>query len=211
MRYLLAIVVVPVMCLSDQPADPAPLPFPLPLPPPTAAPPPFDVVLLVLEVVGFVAVLLVVVLLEVELGVDVVLGVLTVVEVDEEVDLEVLVELAQSRAASWPTVLAPWPRLRISVVLTVAGRPATSLFSASEAVRAVAQLPDATADEIEFSWALSWLLWLESSSPFWPPQATTKATAKPRPPARNAREPLPIRRLTLEAVAVAVTLGAEGG
>jgi hypothetical protein len=185
-----------------------PLPFePFPLPPPRA-PPPFDV-LVVLELGGFVAVLELEVLVEVELGVDVVLGVLVVLEVEEEVELDVLLELAQSRAASWLIVVAPCPRLRTSVVLTLAGRAATSLLNACAAVRALPQLPADTADETEFSWALRLLAWLESSSPFWPPQATTKATAKPRPPAKNAREPWPIRRLTLEAVTVEVTLGAD--
>jgi hypothetical protein len=82
-------------------------------------------------VVGFVAVLVVELLVEVELGVDVVLGVLTVVEGDDEVDREVVVlELAQSRAASWLMVVAPWSRLRARVVLTLAGRAETSLLKA---------------------------------------------------------------------------------
>jgi hypothetical protein len=99
-------------------------------------------------------VLVVELLVEVELGVDVVLGVLTVVEVDEEVDFVVLLELEQSRTASWLIVVAPWPRLRTNVVLTVAGRAATSRLKACAAVRAVPHCPEATAEEIELSWAL---------------------------------------------------------
>jgi hypothetical protein len=64
-------------------------------------------VLVVLELGGFVAVPELEVLVEVELGVDVVLGVLVVVEVEEEVELELLLELVQSRAASWLIVVAP--------------------------------------------------------------------------------------------------------
>jgi hypothetical protein len=75
-------------------------------------------------------VLVVELLVEVELGVDVVLGVLSVVELDEEVDFVALVECEQSFAASWLIVAAPWPRLRTSVVLTVAGRAATCLLKA---------------------------------------------------------------------------------
>lgn len=79
------------------------------------------------------------------------------------------------------------------VVLTVAGSPATWLLSDSAALRAVGQLPDEMAEEIESSWALRLpACWLESS-PVLPPQATTKATAKPRLPAKNARDPRPIR------------------
>jgi hypothetical protein len=108
-------------------------------------------VLVVLELGGFVAVFAVEVLVDVELGVDVVVGVLMVVEVEEGVELEVLLELAQSRAASWLIVVAPWPRLRTSVVLTLEGRAATSLLKAWAAVRALPQLPAATAEETELS------------------------------------------------------------
>ncbi len=66
-------------------------------------------------------------LVEVELGVDaVLLGVLVVELVERDVD--VLLELEQSRAASWLTVAAPWPRLLINFLLTVLGRFATSLL-----------------------------------------------------------------------------------
>jgi hypothetical protein len=108
-------------------------------------------VLVVLEVAGFVAVLVVEVLVEVELGVDVVLGVLVVEVVDEEDEVDVVRALAQSREASSLTVVAPWPRLRTSFGLTLGGRPATSLVNAWAAVRALAQLPAATAEETEFS------------------------------------------------------------
>ncbi|MEO9023698.1 MAG: hypothetical protein ABI339_01660 [Solirubrobacteraceae bacterium] len=97
--------------------------------PPRAAPPPF-VVLEVLEPVRFVAALLVDLLVEVELGVDVVLLGVLVAELVELRDVDVLLELEQSRAASWLTVAAPWPRLLISFLLTLVGRFATSLLKA---------------------------------------------------------------------------------
>jgi hypothetical protein len=88
--------------------------------------------------------------------------------------------------------------LLTKVVFTDAGSAATSLLNDCAALRAAPHCPDATAEEIEFSWALRLAAWLALSRPFWPPQATTKATAKPRLPARNARE-RPMERLTLEA------------
>ena len=80
-------------------------------------------------------------------------------------------------------------------------------FKALTSVWARLQEPALTAEEIAFSWEAMVALWSPVSSPLLLPQATTKAAANPSPPARNAREPNPMCRLTLEAVAVAFTLG----
>jgi hypothetical protein len=109
------------------------------------------VVLEVLELVGFVAVLVFDLLVEVELGVDAVLLGVLVVELVELRDVDVLLELEQSRAASWLTVAAPWPRLLINFLLTVLGSCATSLLKACAALRAAPHWPADTAEDTEFS------------------------------------------------------------
>jgi hypothetical protein len=122
--------------------------------------------------------------------------VVVVVEEEELVVVEVLVELLellQSRAASSLTVLAPWLRFCDRVVLTVDGRLVTALVSAAEALLAWAQLWASTAWETESSWLFMLLLCSAESSPLVLPQATANAAANPRPPARNAREPKPMR------------------
>jgi hypothetical protein len=156
-------------------------------------------------------------LVDVELLVEV--GELLVVEVEEDVvvvgddvvvelELEVLDvlegelevdEVLQSWAASALTVPAPCPRFCTRVGLTDWGRRATELFSADAALCAAEQLWAATAAERAFRLLASSFFWADESRPVLLPQATTKATVNPRPPARNAREPKPIRRLTLEA------------
>jgi hypothetical protein len=90
----------------------------------------------------------------------VVVGVLVLVEVLVEVDVLVLVlgvvgvEAVEamccrhSSAASTAIVLAPWFRLPRRVGLIVTGRVRTSSFSARLALRAAAQFPDCTAEEI---------------------------------------------------------------
>ncbi len=76
--------------------------------------------------------------------------------------------------------------------MIVEGSAATELWNACAAPRALSQRPALTAEESELSCALRPpACWLESS-PVVPPQATTKATAKPRLPARNARGLRPI-------------------
>ena len=62
-----------------------------------------------------------------------------------------MLELLQSLAASWATVLAPWLRFCDSVVLTVEGRLVTALVSAAAALPAGPHWWAATAEEIEFS------------------------------------------------------------
>jgi hypothetical protein len=62
-----------------------------------------------------------------------------------------------------------------------------ALLSEVAASWAAPQSWEPRADETAFSWALRLELWSPESRPLEPPQATTKATAKPRPPARNAR------------------------
>lgn len=124
-------------------------------------------------------------------GVEETVGLLLELELDE-LGLEVVeldgVEVGvQSRAASAPTVAAPCPRFCRRVVFTVEGRLATALLSEVAASWAAPQSCEPKADETEFSWALRLELWSPVSRPLEPPQATTKATAKPRPPARNAR------------------------
>ena len=131
-------------------------------------------------------------LVELEVGLLVVVGaVLLVVGADDDV-LELL-GLLQSRAASSLTVLAPWLRFCDSVVLIVAGRFVTALVSAAEALLAWAQLWTSTACDTESSWLFRLLLWSDESRPWLPPHATANAAANPRPPARNAREPKPMR------------------
>ncbi len=129
-----------------------------------------------------------------------------VVELLEEVDDEVLDELEleaeldvgeQSWAASSLTVPAPWPRFCSRVGLTDCGSLATALLSCVAALWARAQAWAATAAETAFRLLARLLLCPDESSPLLLPQATTKATVNPRPPARIAREPKPIRRLTL--------------
>jgi hypothetical protein len=135
---------------------------------------------------------------EVEVGVEVLVDVLVEVDVELDVELLLVVVLAvvlvvvlevvwQSCAASAATVLAPWSRLRRSVGLRVACRFATSLPKPATALLAAPHCPESTADET----ASSRLLRFEDSPPVSrfapPPQATRKATANPRPPARSAR------------------------
>ncbi len=129
----------------------------------------------------------------VAVGVEVVagaVGLVGVVRVEVELVLavEVVVEaVAQSWAASAPTVLAPWLRSARSVPLRVAGRFDTSLLSVLAALAAAPQLRAPTAEET-LPRSLSRLLaWLPESRPAPPPQATRRETARPRPPARRAR------------------------
>ena len=107
--------------------------------------PPFEVVPVA---GGLVAVLLDEVLVEVwvtgtvVVEVTVVVGVVGVeVEVLLEVVVEVEVEVLQSRAASWLTVSAPWPRFWINVVLTLRGRPPDQIREALGGRRGGAALP----------------------------------------------------------------------
>jgi hypothetical protein len=117
----------------------------------------------------------------IELLVELLLGLV------EELRLVLALETEQLRLASALSVLAPWPRLRARVELTVDGRAATWLWNDAAAPRAVPHCPAVTAEETELSRALrSAACWLESR-PAPLPQATTKATANPRLPARNAR------------------------
>jgi hypothetical protein len=149
---------------------------------------------------GFVAVPeLGVVLVDVPVALD---GVEDVVGVELEDVLELLLEelvvvgvevAVQSRPASAPTVAAPCPRFCSRVVFTVEGRLATALLSEVAASWAAAQSWEPRADETASSWAFRLELWSPESRPLDPPQATAKATANPRPPARNARERNPIR------------------
>jgi hypothetical protein len=176
------------------------------------------VVEVVLELVGVVADELV----EVEVVVLLVGVVVVLVEVVDDVLLLVvlvfvvgvvdvlLVELEpwQSTAASWLTVEAPCARFWASVVLIVEGRLATESENERAATLAAPQWNEATAEDRVFSWLLRSAAWFPDSRPLPPPQATTNDTAKPSPPARNARDPLPIRYLTLEAMTVAFLLGA---
>jgi hypothetical protein len=74
-------------------------------------------------------------------------------------------------------------------VFTSEGRAATWFSNSCAALWAALQCPLSTAEEMASSCELSVLDWPEESSPLWPPQATTNATAKPRLPARAAREP----------------------
>ncbi len=138
-----------------------------------------------------------------------------VVELLEEVEDEVLDELeleveldvgVQSWAASALTVPAPWPRFCSRVGSTDCGSLATALLSSAAALWAPAQSWAATAEEMALRLLARLLLCPDESSPLLLPHATTKATVNPRPPARNAREPKPIRRLTLDAVPVCLTL-----
>ena len=100
--------------------------------------------LVVLDVVGFVAVP---VLLEDEVLellvvglVDAVVGVEDVDDVDDELlvlELELVeLELEQACPASSPTVVAPWPRFRTRVVFTFDGSAATSLSNVRAALLA---------------------------------------------------------------------------
>ena len=107
---------------------------------------------------------------------------------------------------SWLIVEAPWPRLDSNVRLTDDGRSATALLSAVAALEAWEHWWERSADEMVFSWADRVEDWSDESSPLELPQATAKAAANPRPPARNAREPMPIRPPTLEAAPVCLTL-----
>jgi hypothetical protein len=147
----------------------------------------------------------------VELWVAVLVTVAVVVGVDwvELVvvdELEVLDELEQSWTASCLIVTAPSPRFCTNLGLTEGGSDPTLLLNASAALVAARQLPELTAAEAASSWLERVLLCSPESRPPEPPQATTKAAAKPRPPARNARERKPIRRLTLEADPVCLAL-----
>jgi hypothetical protein len=133
-------------------------------------------------------------------GVDdvvVVVGVVVVVVVEVEVDVLDEVELEvdvglQSCAASALTVPAPWPRFCTRVGLTDCGSLATELLSAEAALSARAQSCAATADETACRLPANSFFWADESRPVLLPQATTKATVNPRPPARIAREPKPI-------------------
>jgi hypothetical protein len=150
-------------------------------------------------------------LVDVELLVEV--GELLVVDVDDEVvgvedevvvevEVDVLDELAvelgvdevlQSWAARALTVPAPCPRFCSRVGLTDCGRRVIELLSAAAALCAAEQSWAATAEETAFRLLASSFFWADESRPVLLPQATTKATVNPRPPARNAREPKPIR------------------
>ena len=168
----------------------------MPVPTPV---PPVGAVEVVLELAGVVAdelVLVVVVALVgvvvvlVEVLVDVLLLVLVlVVGVVELLVEELELELWQSSAASWLTVVAPCARFWASVVLTVEGRLATEFENERAAAWAPLHWNEATAEERVFSWLLRSAAWFPDSSPLPPPQATTNDTAKPSPPARNARDP----------------------
>jgi hypothetical protein len=165
--------------------------------------PPLGAVEVVLELAGVVADELDAVVLVVLLGgvvvvlVDVLeVGVVLVVEVVlvfvvgvVEVVVELELELWQSTAASWLTVEAPWARFWASVVLTVVGRLATEFANERAAASAPPHCPEATAEESVFSLLFRSAAWFADSSPLPPPQATTNDTAKPSPPARNARDP----------------------
>lgn len=110
----------------------------------------------------------------------------------------------QSWAASRPTVLAPWSRLRRNVGPTEGGSSATRLLKLVIAVRAASQWRALTAEETAASCALR----LEDSAPLSrpepPPQvASSTDTAKPSPTANNARSAVRIRGLTLETRPVA--------
>lgn len=133
-------------------------------------------------------------------GVLVEVGVLLVVELlDDEEDDEEEELSEQSRAASWLSVPAPWPRLLSSVGLIDDGRLVMSLLSAVSPFCTCEQLCEVRPVETVCRSLARLELWPAESSPVLLPHATTNATANPRPPARNAREPKPIRRLTLEA------------
>jgi hypothetical protein len=152
-----------------------------------------DEVELVVELVGVVVAVVLVevvgdVLVLVVLELVVVVGVVVVLLV---VELELELELWQSLAASWLTVEAPWARFSARVVLTVAGRLATESENERAAVTALPHCPEATAVEIVFSWLFKSAAWFPDSSPLPLPQATTNDTAKPSPPARNARDRIP--------------------
>lgn len=125
---------------------------------------------------------------DVELEV-VVLDVELVVELVECVVLVAVVQLL----TSWLTVAAPSPRSRSSVGLTEEPRRETAAVKALAALDAVVQSWELRAAEIELSCPLSVPAAFADSRPFPLPQATTKAAAKPSPPAKNAREPKPIR------------------
>jgi hypothetical protein len=73
--------------------------------------------------------------------------------------------------------------------LTVEGRLATALLNLVAAFEAALQFPAATAAERVLSWLLRLLASLLESKPLLPPHATRNETAKPSPPARNARDP----------------------
>ncbi len=97
----------------------------------------------------------------------VVVGVVVVVEVLVDVDVEVLVDddvgveavdamcCTQSLTASRRIVLAPWFRFPRRVGLIVTGRVRTSWFRARLALRAAAQFPESTAEEIWSAWPFS--------------------------------------------------------
>jgi hypothetical protein len=159
-------------------------------------------VAVVVVVVG-VAVVVGVVVVGVDVGVMVVVVVVVgVLVVSVVVGLAADVEL-QSCWASWLTVPAPWPRFCTSVLLTVCGSWAISLLSAAAALCARAQSWAEIAEETAFKLLARRLLWSDESSPVLLPHATTKATVNPRPPARIARLPKPIRRLTLARIGLA--------
>jgi len=110
----------------------------------------------------------------------------------------------QSWAASRPTVLAPWSRLRRNVGPIEGGSSATRLLKLVIAVRAALHWRALTAEETAASCALR----LEDSAPLSrpepPPQvASSTDTAKPSPTANNARSAVRIRGLTLETRPVA--------
>jgi len=121
-----------------------------------------------------------------------------------------LLVTGQSCAASSPIVLAPWLRSAWSWALTDRGKFATSLLKVVAALAASAQSPAATADETEFRSPLKLFAWSAESRPEPPPQAASRAMAKPRTPARIARGAWRIRGLTLEARAVARASGSHG-
>jgi hypothetical protein len=144
---------------------------------------------------------------------DVLVGVVELVLVlDDDVDEDELLVLLEAAVvvvqvwASWLRVRAPSPRFWISVAVTPL-RPAMALLSELNALVAWPHWWALSAEDTESSWPARVLAWSADSRPLLLPQAAANATANPRPPARNAREPKPIRRLTLEAVAVCLWLG----
>jgi len=132
----------------------------------------------VVGVTGGVLVVLVVVVLVV-----VVLDVVVL----EVVELVVEVVRWQSRMAFVYTTDTPLPRSRRSVGLIVTGRPATELLRCWPLVAAAPQSCAATAADTWSSWPFNWAAWFPESRPGPPPQAASRETAKPVPPARSAR------------------------
>ena len=120
--------------------------------------------------------------------VEVVLVVVELVEV-ELVVVELVVEVVrrQSLMAFVYTTETPLARSLRSLGLTVTGRFATDLLRSRPLVAAAPQLFAATAADTWSSLPCSWADWSPDSRPGPPPQAASRETAKPVPPARSAR------------------------